>query len=102
MVKAITPQQAEQARISNIPDGVIECFNDAIQENIDMYGRARVDQDDVVKKIASKMGVRRQVVFDKGWLDVESIFREAGWKVNYDKPGYNESYNAYFEFSARK
>jgi hypothetical protein len=47
------------------------------------------------------MGVSRQEVFDNQWLDIEDIYREAGWKVSYDKPAYNETYKAYFTFSRR-
>lgn len=40
-------------------------------------------------------------VFKKGWLNVEYLFRAAGWEVQYDKPGYNETYEAYFTFSKK-
>jgi hypothetical protein len=42
--------------------------------------------------------VSRNDFFDKHWLDFESIFRKAGWKVKYTKPGYNESFPAYWTF----
>jgi hypothetical protein len=48
------------------------------------------------------LDVERAVVFDKGWLDVESIFRAEGWKVKYDKPAYCETYKAFFVFSRKK
>ena len=57
-------------------------------------------QDDVAKLIVQK-GLKRQDIFDNHWLDVEDLYRKNGWKVDYDKPGYNESYNAYFVFSAK-
>lgn len=42
-------------------------------------------------------------IFDNHWLDIEDIYREQGWKVKYDKPGYNEeSFKPYFEFSVKK
>ncbi len=40
----------------------------------------------------------RAVVFAKGWLEVEDIYRKAGWKVKYDKPAYSENYPATFKF----
>ncbi len=76
-------------------------------------------QDNVVTRILAAM-VRKQVnesfrkgtgesvdelrkqLFEKGWLDVEPIFKKAGWDVEYDKPGYNESYPATFKFSRKK
>jgi hypothetical protein len=31
-------------------------------------------------------------------LDIEDTYREAGWKVEYDKPAYCENYPANFTF----
>lgn len=36
------------------------------------------------------------------WLNFEGAYRRAGWKVEFDKPGYNESYPATFKFTAYK
>ncbi|MDG1949717.1 MAG: hypothetical protein P8J32_02740 [bacterium] len=44
----------------------------------------------------------RRKVFDEKRLDIEPAFEKDGWKVVYDKPGYNESGNAYFVFSKKK
>ena len=38
------------------------------------------------------------VAFDWAWLDFEPEYREAGWKVTYDGPGYNEDYEATYTF----
>lgn len=37
--------------------------------------------------------------FSRGWFDVESSYRRVGWRVEYDKPGYNESYEGFWKFS---
>ena len=37
-----------------------------------------------------------------GWLDVEGIYRKAGWDVEYDSPGYCEDYPATFKFRKKK
>ena len=46
--------------------------------------------------------LKRADVFSNHWLDVEDIYREQGWNVEYDKPTYNETYDAYFVFSVKK
>ena len=97
-VKPISPDEILDARQAIIPDEVITVFNEMIVENW-KGSYAHVDQDEVVNRIAVRMNVERQVIFDKGWIDVEPIFRNVGWKVEYDKPAYCESYAAYFEFS---
>ena len=43
--------------------------------------------------------LKRKEIYDKNWLDVEDVYESAGWKVEYDKPGYNENYEPTFTFS---
>ena len=52
----------------------------------------------VAVKLMVEKGLNRNEIFNKGWLNIEEVYRSAGWKVNYDKPAYNESYDAYFTF----
>ena len=46
--------------------------------------------------------VNRQTIFKNSWLDIEPIYRRAGWLVKYDKPGYCENYLANFTFKLPK
>lgn len=96
-VKPITPQEAKKAPKPGIPDQVIECFNELIAKHFS-GGSAHVLQDDVVSLICQRLDIRSPEVYKRGLLDVENHFKEAGWKVTYDKPGYDESYSAYFIF----
>jgi hypothetical protein len=98
-MKPITPQEASQQRQTQIPDFVIDCFNKLIAKNY-RNGRARVIQNEVMLEIlATDADLTRQTVFDNGWLDVEEVYRAAGWRVEYAKPAYNETYDAFFVFS---
>lgn len=98
MTKPITPRDLVSGRGKNIPDEVIQAFNEVIAE-----GGGVVYQDVVVKRILSKLpDVPRHEVFEKGWLDVDGIYRKAGWKVTYDKPGFNETYDANWTFEAKR
>lgn len=38
-------------------------------------------------------------LYDNKMLDIEEAYREAGWKVYFDRPAYNETYQANFMFS---
>ncbi len=96
MTAPIRPEEITDGKKLQMPDAVLESFNELIARNFS-EGRATVKQNAVVGLIVSR-GYARQDVFDQHWLDVEEIYREAGWEVKYDKPGYNESYDAYFEF----
>jgi hypothetical protein len=106
-VNPITPGEASKRKLKDIPDFVIEAFNDLIVRKFS-GSQATVKQDEVVELIMekakeAKVDVTRDQLFENHWLDVEPYFMRAGWKVDFDKPGYNESYDAYFVFSkARK
>ena len=50
----------------------------------------------------AKAGLERALIFKKGWLNVEEMYREAGWQVTYDRPAYNETGYAYFYFKVPK
>lgn len=98
-VKPLSPFEASAKRV--FPDEVIEAFNELISENL-LSSSATVRQDAAVTRIMAKMpNVTRAQVFDRGWLNVEDVYRAEGWEVEYDKPGYNESYAAHFTFTRR-
>lgn len=62
-----------------------------------------IKQDEIVQMLLTiKPGLERSEIFDKGWLDIESAYRKAGWHVEYDKPGYCETYVAYWEFTRKR
>lgn len=97
MVEPITPDEITK----KVPDAVIEVFNELIAERW-TGSEARLLQDEIVTRLMARMDVERGVVFAKGWLDIEPIFERVGWSVEYDKPGYNESYAASFKFSKKR
>jgi hypothetical protein len=39
---------------------------------------------------------------NKGWLDIEKVFEDAGWEVKFHSPDYSESYRPYFTFTPKK
>lgn len=102
-VKPITPDEAKARRVTAVPAQVLESFNELIIENL-CLGSATIKQKDAIDRILSKLNQTlgnqhtAQQICDRGWLNIEDIYRSAGWKVEYDKPGYNESYDAFFKF----
>jgi hypothetical protein len=85
------------AKAARIPDGVIEAVNELLSKEFDGK-RALLKQNKVLVAISEKMNVPRDTVFANKWLDFEDVYRQAGWLVTYDKPAYNETYEATFEF----
>jgi hypothetical protein len=52
----------------------------------------------LVKKKLKDSGVK----YNNDFMNVEPIYRAAGWKVEYDQPGYNESGEGMYRFTAKK
>ncbi len=101
-VKPITPDQVVSIKQNQLPPEVIHAFNEVIGEK--WNGRSsHFSQDLVVKRIVKKMQLKdRTTIFENHWLDVEPIFQDAGWEVEYDKPGWNETGEATWTFTKKK
>ena len=60
---------------------------------------------DILKKVSDRYQTKiisREMVFKHKWLGIEKAYMKRGWKVVYDKPGYNEDGGANFTFSKGK
>ena len=100
--KPITPGEVCKAKKDSLPDEVLEAFNELIAKHWD-GSSATIRQKEVVALIKSKLDLKRHdQIYARGWLDVEDVYRKAGWTVTYDKPGYCESYEATFRFSRKR
>ncbi len=97
-INPIRPDEIAKQKKNDFPDTVFLAFNEHIAKKFTNKS-AVVFQDDIVADIAQRLGITVQAIFENGWLNVEEIYREAGWEVEYDKPGYNESGQAFFRFT---
>jgi hypothetical protein len=92
--------ELEKARL--IPEQIVQVFNHLIAENRFSNNESTVSQDKAIARILKAMPeVTRDQIFDNKWLDIEPLYREEGWKVFYDKPGYNETYTPSWKFSPK-
>lgn len=96
-VNPVSPRDLAKKKLEVFPNEVIESFNELIARNSG-DGLIIVDQDEVVELMVEK-GLDQNQIYKKGWLNVEDVYRQAGWRVEYDKPGYNETYSPHFIFS---
>ena len=103
-ITPITPQEAKEEIEKNFPDFVIEGVNNAIRKHY--FGKSSFDitQNEIMAEVlkVAPEGVTMQKIFDNHWLDFEQVYRKFGWIVNYDKPAYCESYEAFFTFQPKK
>jgi uncharacterized membrane-anchored protein len=100
MAKPITPEDAEKQRILAIPDFVIEAMNELLVQKLH-DNHATIYIEEIIEKALERapFGVTREDLFKQRMLDIENTYRNAGWKVVFDKPGFNESYEANFKFT---
>jgi len=100
-VKPITP---DEINLPLIPSEVIDVFNRLICRNYRTFRKeAVIKQIEVLNEIKLALGIEKtDIIFDNEWLDVEDIFSEVGWIVKYEKPAYNEDFDAYFVFKKPK
>lgn len=101
MSEPIKPEDIVNLKEKVIPDAVFAVFNALIVENWNGYN-ATFRQKVAAELIATKLDTTISELYDKHYLDVEDIYRKAGWIVKYDKPAYCESYPATFSFSKGK
>ena len=101
-IKAINPIEAYDGIGANMPDFVIAAFNELIQQKY--RGKSFIiKQEEAITKIlfkakAIKFEITRNEIFDKHYLDIESIYIKEGWIVKFDKPIYCENYEAFYTF----
>lgn len=107
MAQPMSPDEALKAKGFSIPEPIIAAVNEllvaAIRPNVTTI---ILKQKDILALAIRKfkeadMSVTEGQIYKEGWMDFEPIFEKVGWKVSYDKPGYCESYEAFFEFSKK-
>lgn len=100
-IRPITPDDIGTHKYEVLPKTVIVTWNELIALNF-TAGRARIEQEEIVCALCKAMACERRHVFDQKWLDIEEVYREFGWDVAYDKPGYNEGYEPSFKFTPKR
>lgn len=101
MSKPITPAEAQVRKIAEIPSFVFTAVNALITQKLS-GNRAVIRQCDVLDEIAKHSDIPRSTIFEKHYLDFEPAYREAGWSVVYDGPGYCETYEPNWTFTVDK
>ena len=88
--KPITPNESRRAFIESLPNEVLEAFNELITKRFD-DNTFYINSDEVLHLIAKKLNKdsaqkendaeTRANILDNEWLNVGSIYRNAGWNV---------------------
>lgn len=103
-IKPITPQEITDQKLKIFPEFVFEAFNQLLAEKfVNRTSKVNLPQKEVIDKIISLSGetINRTDIFENGYLNVEQVYRDSGWIVDYHKPSYADMFDAYFEFRAK-
>jgi hypothetical protein len=100
-VHPISPDEVVKYRAKTFPKEVIEVINTMISEAWNGY-MAELEQDEVLTRICQKLKISSDEALRRHLLDFEEVYRDAGWNVEYDRPGYDESYEANYKFTRPK
>lgn len=101
--KPLSPSDIDSNLENIIPEFVIQAVNNLLKKEYRNGQPVVLQQDEIIAEIRRvNAKTKRSTIFDQHWLDFESIFQKSGWKVEYDKPGYNESYPATFTFTPKR
>lgn len=101
-IKPITPEEARNNKKLAIPDEVIQVVNELLVRELN-GSYATLYEDEIVAEVLKRMPhLTRESVFKNKYLDFEPLFRESGWDVKYDSPGFNESYLAHYVFNVKR
>jgi hypothetical protein len=100
MTKPVSPNEVVQYKKTLFPDAVIKCWNSLIAKHWDGYS-SKINQKEVTELLMEVTHSTRDEIHSNKWLDIEDIYRDEGWNVLYDRPGYNETYMPTFEFKKK-
>ena len=97
----ISPNEVQSIKNIQIPNAMIEAANHLIVKNWNgTYANFKTK--DLKEEYLSRTEFREiaeKEIYEYNYLDIENLFREVGWKVDFDRPGFNESYDSNFTFS---
>ena len=100
-IKPISPKELSQTKELH-PD-IVSIFNEILTERFSEGKIVTIFQEEVIERFLSRNeGFEKSLLFTNHMLDIEPFYRKEGWKVSFDRPGYSESYKAFWEFGENK
>lgn len=98
-MKPITPTEALSG--NHIPEFVIEAINNLIIRNL--HGKSSTFTEQALIQEILEVGDFNDpaCIYKGNWLEFEELYRNAGWKVECDVPGFNESYDVTWAFTPK-
>lgn len=99
MTDPISPADIAYAKSKYIPPEVIDAANELIAINFS-NGTSKFKLNELKDLDRTKFTSAQDLKSE--WFNIEELYRAQGWSVEFDSPAYNESYNSFFVFEAKK
>lgn len=96
-IKPLSPHDIMDNIEKIIPTFVIEAVNNLLIKKF-RGGEVTIKQLEIMEEIKRLSDITSTEVYLNKWMDFEEVYNKNGWIVNYDKPGYDENYDAFFTF----
>lgn len=98
MTKPISPAEAKKLQYTYIPEAVYAAVNKFLVQKANSKN-ITIKVKDVIEEIERTSDITSTDLYDNYWLDIEPAYKEQGWIVFYDKPGWNENYDSFWKFT---
>lgn len=104
-MKPLKPEDIGVAKKAVLPDEVIAAANELIAKKWNGH-RARFTTDELADKIekefiAAGKAITPGKIGKENWLDIEDVYRDEGWKVEFVKEGWNDPAPDYYVFTKK-
>ena len=99
--RPMKPSEVVPLKATMLPPEVCDVINEMIAKHWD-GDSAMVFQTDLANAMVAALGIPKAEVYARKYLDFEPVYREAGWIVSYDRPGYCETYDPSWTFKRRR
>lgn len=102
--KPLSPSEIENDMGNIIPEIIINAVNNLLKKEYRNGEHVILRQDDIIAEVRKLSGdtLSSDEIYENKWLDFEPLFNKSGWKVEYDKPGRGDDYEAYFKFTPKR
>jgi hypothetical protein len=89
----LKPSEVSKQKAKEMPEVVFKEVNRLIALNWDGHSSRFL-----LKDIRNALEKNCEEIYSPYMLDFEDCYRDVGWNVEYDAPGFNETYDANFTF----
>ena len=101
-IKPIDVDKIDELFQKQIPECIIDAVNKLIISHYSPTKKEATIKQDEIRDMVVTEEMSRNKIFKNNWLDIEDIYRNVGWIVEYEKPAYCETWDAYFVFKKPK